>query len=502
VLDFISEGFAKARDSLKGVTTLSEEKLEDALKLVSESLLEADVAYDVVKSFIKSVKDSLKDQTIKTVAGQGSDKKRIGATEYFVKACQEELERLLGEGETTFNLATHSLPALMMVGLQGSGKTTSTGKLAKYLVTKHKRKPLLVAADIYRPAAAEQLRVLAEKVGVGFYHEDIKDAVRICENAKAYAKSNGYDVLLYDTAGRLSIDEELMNELSRIKSSCKPDHIFFVCDAMMGQDAVTTADAFNQRLDLSGVVMTKLDGDTRGGAALSLKAVTGKPICFVGMGEGLDALEEFRPQGLASRILGLGDVVSLMEDFERVAEGDEEEQAMKMLQGQFNFNDFYKQIAMIQKMGSLKSIMAKLPMQGLIPKGMDVDDGELLKVKSMIDSMTKMERLKPTLLNPSRVQRIAKGSGRKTNDVQQLVQKFSQMRKMMASMGKNSGMLSRMMGGGMPDMSSMAGMQQMMMGQGAGLARGPSATKAKVDRDKMRKLRKNARKAKRKNRGR
>jgi signal recognition particle subunit SRP54 len=305
-----------------------------------------------------------------------------------------------------------------------------------------------------------------------------------------------------------------MQELDEIKAKTKPDNIFFVCDAMMGQDAVTTAKSFNDRLDISGVIMTKLDGDTRGGAALSIRRVTGKPLKFLGVGEDLGRLEEFRPEGLASRILGMGDVVGLMEDFDRVHTGDKEAEMMKMLDGQFSFKDFYQQLSMIQQMGSLKDIMAKLPMQGMIPKEVNLDDGELVKVKSMIDSMTEQERLNPAVFNESRIKRIAKGSGTRASDVQDLLKRFKAMRQMMGMMGKGlGGMLGKIPGmGGLAQMNQMRKMAQSMMsggmpagfpgmpGMGDMFGGGSAAAPRKIDRDKLKKLRKAAKDARKKNR--
>jgi len=402
----------------------------------------------------------------------------------------------------------------MMIGLQGSGKTTSTGKLTKYLIENKKRKPLLVAADIYRPAAVEQLKVLGARIGVPVFHQAGSSPVVICQVAMRKAYDLGCDTVIFDTAGRLTIDDDLMRELEEIKASTNPDNILLVCDAMMGQDAVTTAKAFNERLEISGIVMTKLDGDARGGAALSIKEVTGKPIKFLGLGEDLDKLEEFRPEGLASRILGMGDIVGLMKDFEKVSDEDQETKALKMLQGQFSFTDFYEQISMIQKMGSLKDIAAKLPMQNLLPTGANLDDGELTKIKSMIDSMTKQERIKPSVLNPSRVKRISRGAGRSTGDVNELIQKFAQMRKMMGALGKNLGFLGKIPGmGGLAQMGQMRKMAQAMAGGGGGMeglssllgggmggAGGARPTKTKIDREKLKKLRKQAKQSKKKNR--
>ncbi len=515
MLDIISNGFERARQRFTGKATLSRESLTAALDDVRTSLLEADVEYSIAKSFVERVAAKLEGEIVQLTTASG--RMRVSPTDHFVKACHDQLIELMGPVDTDLKLSTQRPATLMMVGLQGSGKTTTTGKLTKYLIEKKKRKPLLVAADIYRPAAVEQLKVLAQRLSVPVFSLDYAKPPEICRAAMAKAYELGCDVVLFDTAGRLAIDEQLMKELSDIKSATNPDHIFFVCDAMMGQDAVTTAKVFDERLNLSGVIMTKLDGDARGGAALSIKEVLGKPIKFLGTGEDLGKIEEFRPEGLASRILGMGDVVGLMEDFERVADEDQEEQALKMMKGQFSFTDFYNQISMIQKMGSLKDLVAKLPMQGLIPKGLDLDDRELIKIKSMIDSMTKTERIKPSLFNRTRIERIAKGSGRSTTDVSELIKRFTQMQKMMASLGKNMGMLGKIPGmGGISQMAqlgkmAMAGgggsmggglgnLAQMFGGGGAGMDQGPSATKKKVDRDKLKKQKKAARKAKKKNR--
>jgi signal recognition particle subunit SRP54 len=338
--------------------------------------------------------------------------------------------------------------------------------------------------------------------------------VEIATKAVSEAFQTNRDTVIIDTAGRLAIDEALMQELENIKQAVKPDHIFFVCDAMMGQDAVATAKVFHERLTISGVIMTKLDGDARGGAALSIKEVTGAPIKFLGMGEALDKLEEFRPEGLASRILGMGDIVGLMQDFERVAHEDQEKDAMRMLQGKFNFKDFYQQISMIQQMGSLKDIVAKLPMQDFLPKDANLDDRELLKIRSMIDSMTEAERLNPALMNASRVTRIARGSGRSEKDVNELVTKFRGMQKMMGMLGKGmGGLLGKIPGmGAINQMRAMKNMMSNMPGGMGGLANmfgganpfggafGTAGPKRAVDKDKLRKARKDAKKARKKNR--
>jgi signal recognition particle subunit SRP54 len=511
MLDVLTSGFNSAKDKFKGQTTLSEENVNEAIGEIRKSLLEADVEYTVAKNFIKRVQEKALGATVQLKAGKGKNKLRVSASDHFVKICQTELEELMGPVDAELNLPANRPATVMMVGLQGAGKTTTTGKLTKYLTDHKKRKPLLVAADIYRPAAVDQLKVLGERVGCPVFHVEDTSPVEICKQAMKQAFELNCDVIIFDTAGRLTIDDTLMQELEDIKSATNPDNILLVCDAMMGQDAVTTAKSFDERLDLSGIIITKLDGDARGGAALSVKEVTGKPIKFLGIGEDLDRLEEFRPEGLASRILGMGDVVGLMQDFERVSDSDREEDAKRMLQGQFTFKDFYEQLSMIQKMGPLKDVMAKLPMQGMIPKGADFDDKELVKIKAMIDSMTVEERVNPKVFNESRVARIAKGSGRPGKEVGDLLKKFNQMRKMMGMLGKNMGLLGKIPGvgqmaqmnkmrkmgaggmGGMPGMGDMAA----LMG-GAGGA--PKATKKVVDRDKARKLKKKARQARKRNR--
>lgn len=505
MLDILSGGFKKASEKLRGKATLSEENIADAMAEIKRSLLEADVEYTVVKNFLQKVKDKSLGEKVSLKAGKGSQKLHVTPSDHFVSICKEELEALMGEGETEFKLSSQHLTKIMLVGLQGTGKTTSSAKLAKYLKERRHRKPLLVAADIYRPAAVTQLKVLGERLHLPVFHIENTKPQEICRLAEKRAFELGCDTIIMDTAGRLTIDQALMAELNEIKALTKPDHVLLVCDAMMGQDAVTTAKSFEDLLSLTGIIMTKLDGDSRGGAALSIREVVGKPINFLGTGEGLEGLEVFRPEGLASRILGMGDIIGLMDDFERVAKGDKEEETLRMLQGQFNFNDFYEQIATIQKMGSLKDIIAKLPMQNLIPKEVNVDDGELVKIKSMIDSMTKKEKLQPDLMDFSRAKRVAKGSGRNIKEVTELVHKFKTMRKFMGKMGKNLGGMM----GKVPGLNSLAQMNQLrkMSAQGgfSSLAEGmdfpePATLMKRVDPDKIRKARKAAKKARQKNR--
>lgn len=480
MLETLSKGFRAARARLTGVTELTEDNIEDALRDVRMSLLEADVAFSVTKSFLSRVKEKALGQEVKLkaqaqLAGKGGDKLnrslRVSPEQHFVRICYEELVELMGPVDTEIHWAKRGPTVIMMVGLQGSGKTTTVGKLARYLERTYKKRPLLAAADIYRPAAIQQLQVLGERLTMPVYSAPGKSPAEICEEAYKLAYTKGYDVVLLDTAGRLAIDEPLMQELEQIKTGVKPQEVFFVCDAMIGQDAVTTAKTFHDRIQTTGFILTKLDGDARGGAALSIKEVTGQPIKFLGMGEGLDKLEEFRPEGLASRILGMGDVVGLMKDFEQVADAEKAEQdAMRMLRGKFDMQDFLEQISMIQKMGSLKDLIEKIPgLSGNLPEGANVDDRELVRIRAMIHSMTREERQKPEKFletswqeiiaggqqktakkvanyQMSRIRRVAKGSGRKEHEVIELLQKFAMMRQMMVSMGAQSGLLGKIPG--------------------------------------------------------
>ncbi|MBC61376.1 MAG: signal recognition particle protein [Zetaproteobacteria bacterium] len=501
MLSVLSDGFNKARLHFKGKTTLTESNISSALEDIRSSLLEADVEYNVAKVFLSRVKEKSLGEQVKLVAGKKSSAMKVTAGDHFVKICKDELENLMGPVNVELNFPTNRPASIMMVGLQGTGKTTTAAKLGNFLKSSKKKKPLLVAADIYRPAAVDQLRVLGKRLDIPVFHMEGKSPVEICQQAEKFAIENHCDSMIFDTAGRLTVDQELMEELLQIKASTKPDNILLVCDAMMGQDAVHTATSFNKSLDLTGFVMTKLDGDARGGAALSIKEVTGKSIKFLGMGEDLHRLEEFRPEGLASRILGMGDVVGLMDDFEKVADKDTEKDAERILQGNFTFKDFYKQISMIQKMGSLKDLMAKLPMQGAMPENMNIDDKQLHKIRYMIDSMTEKERVNPDLIDKSRVERIAKGSGRQVKDVADLLKRFKQMRAVMGNMGKNfGGLMSKIPGlnkltGNAP---SLGDLRQMM-------ADSSRKTKAfapprKVDREKLKKLRKQAKRNRQKSR--
>ncbi len=525
MLDILTTGFSAAKQIFSNKTVLSEQNIEEALVLVKNSLLEADVEYGVVQNFLAKVKTQALGLTVQTKAGTSSEKIRVSASDHFVRICKQELEQLMGSQQSALEFVTNRPTIIMMVGLQGSGKTTTTAKLTKFLMRKFQRSPLLVAADIYRPAAVEQLKILGKKIDAPVFHIPQKKPLEICLAAVQESFLQKRDTIILDTAGRLTIDQDMMQELKDIKAHIKPDYILLVVDAMMGQDAVTTAKTFDEWLGITGVIMTKLDGDARAGAALSIRQVTGKPIQFLGMGEDLDRLEEFRPEGLASRILGLGDVVGLMEDFDRVSVENEEETAMKMLRGQFSFEDFYEQLSAIQKMGPLKDIIAKLPMQGLLPKNLNLEDGELSKIKVMIDSMTKKERIDPSCFNQKRIERVAKGSGQKWNEVAELIKRFKSMRDMMAGMGQ--GLMGKMLGkipgmGGLNQLNQMRKMAQ-SMGAGGGLSGAfgggsgggagigdpfgglfgggaSAAPKKQVDRDDLKKKRKQERKQRKKNR--
>ena len=450
MFETLTKGFRAARNRLAGVAELTAENIDPALRDVRLSLLEADVEFSVVKRFLANVKEQAVGQTVQRTAEVAGRKVTIGPVEQFVKVCQGELERMMAwEGEA-IEFAPSGMTGLMMVGLQGSGKTTSAAKLAKLMTEEHGRKVMLVAADVARPGAIEQLQVLGEQVGVPVFAIPGGDPVQICVDGLKEAKRAKRDTVIYDTAGRLAIDERLMNEVRSIKEQCAPQNTFLVVDAMIGQDSVKTAKSFHDTLGLDGVVLTKLDGDARGGAALSIREVTGAPVKFVGLGETLDKMEQFRPEGMASRILGMGDVVGLMKDFEGVVdEKKAEEDAMRMLQGDFTLDDFLEQISMLQNMGPLQDIFEKLPMFGdSMPEGFNIDDSELVKTKAMVSSMTKDERRDISLFqkNPGRLNRVARGSGRDAEEVAGLLQRFVFMRQMMGDIGQQAGMISKIPG--------------------------------------------------------
>ncbi len=472
MLETLSKGFRAARQRVSGGAELNDDIIDEALRDVRLSLLEGDVEFRVVKRFMERVKTAAQGKQVELRAkSKEYGTKSITPEQAFIAICQDELVKMMGPVDTDFRWAKKGPTGIMMCGLQGSGKTTTTGKLARYLEKTHKKKPLLVAADIYRPAAVEQLKTLGRQLNMPVWSMEGKDPVTICKEAEVMAAREGCDVIIYDTAGRLAIDEPLMQELEDIDKSVTPANIFLVLDAMTGQDAVNVADTFNKRLNLDGVIMTKLDGDARGGAALSVKEITGKPIKFLGMGEQLDKLEEFRPEGLASRILGMGDIIGLVKDFEQVVDAEKaEEDAMRMLKGKFDMQDFLEQIRMIKGMGSLKSLMEKLPFfGGSMPEGVNLDDRELVKIEAMINSMTREERMNPQVFvsttweefatsagknakrrkadfQADRVKRISRGSGRSENEVKELLQKFAQMRQMMVQLGASTGLMGKIPG--------------------------------------------------------
>jgi signal recognition particle subunit SRP54 len=453
VFEALTKGFREAQNRLAGLTELNQKNVQAALREVRLSLLEADVELGVVKRFLSTVEEKALGQTVQTRVRHGGETHKVSAGDQFVRICHDELVAMMSyEGEAV-RFADSGPTGVMMVGLQGSGKTTTTAKLARWF-EKQGKSPLLVAADMQRPAAVEQLKVLGESLSLPVFNIEGATPLSICQAAREEARKLNRDVIIYDTAGRLAIDEALMEELSAIKASVSPSNIFLVIDAMIGQDSVKTARGFNERLGVTGVILTKLDGDARGGAALSVKEVTGAPLVFVGMGETTDKLEPFRAEGMASRVLGMGDVVGLMQDFEEVVDQKKAEaDAARMMQGKFTLEDFLNQVRTIQKMGSLKDLMEKIPgLSGMMPPGAasNLDDSELGRIEAMIQSMTRQERDDPNVLvrEPSRVQRIAKGSAQPPEGVSELVQRFLFMRQMMGGMGQDPGLLGKIPGMG------------------------------------------------------
>ena len=499
MLETISQGFKSATDRLRGVRELHESNVDEALRDVRMSLLEADVDFSVVKDFLARVKERSIGEKVETRVRDASGQMiKVTPGQHFVRVCEQELVDLMGPIDSSLE-RSQGATSIMLAGLQGVGKTTIAAKLARHLQKQGKR-PLLVAADIYRPAAVEQLKTLGQSIEVPVHagsEGELPPA--ICAQAWQRARQEGFDAVIYDTAGRLALDDELMQELEDIRSEVSPANTLLVCDALMGRDAVNVAQAFAERISLDGVVLTKLDGDARGGAALAIKAVTGVPIKFLGTGETVDRLEEFRPEGLASRILGMGDVVGLVKDFEEVVdEKQAEEDAERILKGQFTLEDLMTQLRTIQKMGPLQDVMAKLPMFGSMAE--KADEGEIGKVQSLIDSMTREERKRPEIINKSRASRIAGGSGRKPKDVTDLITRFEQMRKMMGSLGKPGGLLSRMGGMGGP-----GAMDPSALMAGAGMGEMPMGASGRMRSEKTQKQRKNkrqqARKSRQKSRG-
>ncbi len=436
MLEILSRGFRDAKQYLQGMRTLNEENVSEALKIVRVSLLEADVEFNITKSFLDNVKEQALGEIVQVKVKHKDKKLKISPGDHFIRLCHDELTKLMGPADTGLNLKGSPVSLIMMVGLQGSGKTTTAAKLAKFLIKAGKR-PMLVAADVYRPAAVEQLKTLGATLNIPVFADGGASPPEICAKSVSHAATLGCNVAIFDTAGRITVDEPLMEELRQIQELTAPENVLLVCDAMIGQESVNVAHAFNERIRLTGFILTKLDGDARGGAAISIKEATGVPIKFVGMGEGLDRLEEFRPDGLASRILGFGDVVGLVRDFEEVVdEKKAEEDALRMLKGDFSLNDFLNQVKTIKKMGPLQDVLEKLPFfQNATPQQMTVDDYELVRVESIINSMTPKERKTPDLIDDSRIRRIASGSGRKESEVKDLLVKFKDMRDLMSAMG-------------------------------------------------------------------
>lgn len=439
----LSDRLERSFKILKGEGKITEINIAETLKDVRRALIDADVNYKVAKSFTDTVKQKALGVNVLTAVKPG---------QLMVKLVHDELAELMG-GDSV-GLQLKSKPAIiLMAGLQGSGKTTFSGKLANLLKNKQNKKPLLVACDVYRPAAIEQLRVIAAQIGVPVYAEETnKNVIEIAGNAIKEAKAKGCDVVLIDTAGRLAIDEQMMDEISRLKTFVQPDETLFVVDSMTGQDAVNTAREFNERLDIDGVILTKLDGDTRGGAALSIRTVVDKPIKFVGTGEKMEALDIFYPSRMADRILGMGDIVSLVERAQEQFDEEEARRLQKKIQkNKFDFNDFLQQIEQIKKMGNLKDLASMIPGVGKAIKDVDIDDDAFKGVEAIIKSMTPKERTNPDILNNSRRQRIAKGSGTNIQEVNKLIKQFEQTRKMMkmvtgTNMAKMAGMMGKMKG--------------------------------------------------------
>lgn len=437
MLEIITQGFNKAKDRLSGRIEITESTIEDALKDIRLSLLEADVHFNVVKNFIAQVKSKALGEVVETKVSYKGKKLKASPADHFISICHEELVALMGPVDVSIRYGDRPVTAIMLLGLQGCGKTTTAGKLAKYLTFQNK-KPLLVAADIYRPAAVDQLHIVGRSIDIPVYSRTDASPPEICSQSMEYARTIGCNAVIFDTAGRLAIDDSLMHELEAIVANTHPENILLVCDAMIGQDAVKTAEEFSKRLDISGFILTKLDGDARGGAALSIKESTGKPIKFLGTGETLDRIEEFRPEGLASRILGFGDIVGLMKDFEDVVDQKKAEQdALRILRGQFTLLDFLQQIQAIRKMGPLQDLVEKIPFFSQMASGASIDEREFTRVESIINSMTPGERQQPDIISEGRKQRIARGSARTVRDVNELLKKFSVMRTMMKNMGRS-----------------------------------------------------------------
>ncbi len=442
----LSEKFDRAFKVLKGHGQISEINVAETLKEVRRALLDADVNFKIAKDFTTTVKEKAIGENVLT---------SLSPSQLMTKICHDELAKLMGGNEVEINYQGNP-GVILMSGLQGSGKTTFTGKLGNYLKNKKGKKPLLAACDVYRPAAIDQLHVLGEQLGIEVFSDrEEKNPVKIAEAAVQYAKSNGFNVVIIDTAGRLAVDEKMMSEIAEVKKAINPSETLFVVDAMTGQDAVNTAKAFDERINFDGVVLTKLDGDTRGGAALSIKSVVNKPIKFIGTGEKMEALDVFYPSRMADRILGMGDVVSLVERAQEQFDEEEARRLQKKIQkNQFDFNDFLGQLQQVKKMGNVKDLMGMLPGMGKAMKDVDIKDDAFKHIEAIIQSMTPKERANPNIINGQRKLRLAKGSGRDMKEVNKLMKQFGDTRKMMKMMSnprKMKQMMSQMkgMGGGM-----------------------------------------------------
>lgn len=434
----LSERLERSFKILKGQGTITELNVAETLKEVRRSLLDADVNFKIAKDFTNRVKEKALGMNVLTAVKPG---------QMMVKIVHDELAELMGGHNVEVDIKGN--PAIiLMSGLQGSGKTTFSGKFANLLKTKKGKKPLLVACDVYRPAAIEQLKVLGEQVGVPVYSDETtKNPVKIAQDAIKFAKASGNDIVIVDTAGRLAVDEEMMNEIAAIKEAIQPNETLFVVDAMTGQDAVNTAREFNERLNFDGVILTKLDGDTRGGAALSIRTVVNKPIKYVGTGEKLEALDAFHPERMADRILGMGDIVSLVEKAQEQFDAEEAKKLQKKIsRNQFNFNDFLSQIQQIKKMGNIKDLASMIPGVGKALKDVDIDDDAFKGVEAIIYSMTPKERENPDIINGARRMRIAKGSGTTVQDVNRLLKQFEESKKMMKMLSGGSKLMRKMPG--------------------------------------------------------
>ncbi|MEO6167777.1 MAG: signal recognition particle protein [Chitinophagales bacterium] len=438
MFESLSDRLEGAIKNLKGQGRITDLNIAATVKEIRRALVDADVNYKIAKEFTDRIKEKTLGEKVLTAVSPG---------QLMVKIVQDELTELMGGGKTDINLKGSPV-IILLSGLQGSGKTTFAAKLANYLKTKRNRQPMLIACDVYRPAAIEQLKILGEQIGVTVYAEEGNtNPVQIAENGIRHAKLKEFDTVIVDTAGRLAVDEDMMNEIAKLKKSLQPQEVLFVVDSMTGQDAVNTSKAFNERLDFDGVVLTKLDGDTRGGAALSIKYEVQKPIKFVSMGEKLDQVDLFYPERMAQRILGMGDIVSLVEKAQEQFDEKEAERLQKKIRkNQFDFNDFLQQLAQIKKMGNIKDLMGMIPGMGKAIKDIDIDNDSFKKIEALILSMTREERENPELLNGSRRKRISEGSGNSIQELNQFIKQFDEMKKMMKTFNK-MGTMKRPMSG-------------------------------------------------------